>query len=1039
MKKAFTLFAAVMLLATMSFAQGTARRGEKVQQTPAQTFKAQLKKQAAKASTKAAGDTISTFPWTEGFEAGTTGFTFVDSDNDGYNWEVVTVSGDNFSVNSGDACITSASYDNTDGPLTPDNWMILPVMEIPSSMSEVTLSWYEKAQDASYSDEYYSVYITTTGHAVSNFTATTAVYSGLATGSWVKRTVDLSSYAGQTIHIAFRHYNCTDMFYLNIDDIRIGGPEPPTITLAGPASSPNNVPVTFTAVASTSPIAWYVDGSLQSVTIDTMVYTFTTTGLHEVIAEVTNSVGSASDTLVIDVFSCDNITIPYAPNFDGGLGCWTSRSDSTAGSGWFASIDMFDANPEGQVLSMSAQSVWGLFMMDFPADNWLFSPEIAMPSTGSYELAWKVKPFTSDYDGDHYGVYVISGTDTNLLFEESLTGMTDYNQRMALIPSTVSGDFQVAFRHFNSVGGYVIILDSIQLRALTAPVVTLNGPNAVENGHAATFTATCGNATSFSWTINGIADTTTGNVLTTTFTTDGNYTIAVTATNSEGSSSANMTVEVYTCNAITSFPYSQDFESGIRCWNMVSMDPANDDLFGITEESENVYAGNAAFMFSSYSSASDYNQYLISPELVLPATGTYMVKFQYMGETENESFRIMASSTTNDINSFTEVADFAQTATDWTMAAAMLPAGTKYVAIDYYGNYQYYLYIDNLTISELNEAPTVTIAGPTSALADEQVTFVADAPLATSFSWTVDGTPVNETSNTLTTTFTTAGNHSVSVTATNSIGSNSATANITVISCDAINTFPWVANFESNGEYDCWKFIDADGDGFNWDPEQGTNDAGVGYGHNSNGAMFSASYINNYGALTPDNWMVLPAMDLPTGSDLKLSWYAKGQDPSYAAEYYSVYISTTGRNENDFTTQLFSETTTGDWQGHQVSLAAYAGQTVYIAFRHYNVTDMFYLVLDDIKIATEGVGIDEVSNTTLSLYPNPASTTVAVSAEGIEGNVTVSIVDLNGRVMMQQQGNAQHFTFDVNTLARGAYFVRMTGANFNAVRKLVVK
>ena len=100
---------------------------------------------------------------------------------------------------------------------------------------------------------------------------------------------------------------------------------------------------------------------------------------------------------------------------------------------------------------------------------------------------------------------------------------------------------------------------------------------------------------------------------------------------------------------------------------------------------------------------------------------------------------------------------------------------------------------------------------------------------------------------------------------------------------------------------------------------------------------------------------------------------------------------------------------------------------------------MFYLNIDDIKISTERVSIDEVETSALSLYPNPASQMVSISAEGVEGNVNVQIVDMNGRVMMEQQGNAQSFRFDVSSLAQGAYFVRMTGENINAVRKLIVK
>lgn len=822
---------------------------------------------------------------------------------------------------------------------------------------------------------------------------------------------------------------------------------PPYLSLEGPTAVRTGDTATFLANSPNGDtFEWSINADYLDVTsIENVAFVvWETAGTQQVIVTATNTAGSTTDTLNVDVFSCNDITLPYTPNFNGGLGCWDTRSDSTEGSGWFASVDMFESDPEGQVLSISAQNYLGFIMIDFPVDNWLISPEIEMPSTGEYEIAWQVKPITPDYTGDHYGVYVINDGDTTLLFEESLTGMTDYNQRMAVIPSTISGDFQVAFRHFNCEGGYVIILDSIQIRALTAPQVTLAGPVAVEVGNVATYTATAPNATNFEWSIDGLAIAQDSNVLTISLDLAGFHTIQVVATNNEGSDTAILSVEAYTCTAISEFPYMQDFENGIRCWNMVSMDSINDDRFGVYED-EDAFAGNYDFRFSSYSRAADYNQYLISPELTLPQ-GEFMVKFQYVAYSYTDSFRVLASSTTNDVSAFTTVlADYPNTAQSWTEVCIPVPAGTKYIAFNYYGNYQYYLYIDDITIKIIDIVPTVTIDGPVSAEVDEEVTFTAAAPLATSFAWTVDGVDANTTGNTLTTSFTTAGNHTVQVVATNSIGNSTpATATINIFSCDAITTFPWIADFEEADIYGCWKFIDADGDGFNWNTDylrDATGEDGNYMGHNnSTGLVGSASWNQSTGALTPDNWMILPAMALPADAQLYLSWYEKGQDPEYAEEHYSVYISTTGNNVNDFTTASGNFVATGEWVGHNINLGQYAGQTIYIAFRHHDCTDMFYLDIDDIMISTDAVvGIDNVENSILSLYPNPASAMVTVSAEGIEGNVTVQVVDLNGRVMLQQQGTAQSYRFDVSTLAQGAYFVRLSGENVNATRKLIVK
>ena len=84
----------------------------------------------------------------------------------------------------------------------------------------------------------------------------------------------------------------------------------------------------------------------------------------------------------------------------------------------------------------------------------------------------------------------------------------------------------------------------------------------------------------------------------------------------------------------------------------------------------------------------------------------------------------------------------------------------------------------------------------------------------------------------------------------------------------------------------------------------------------------------------------------------------------------------------------------------------------------------------------EGVGIDQVSLDEVSLFPNPATSTVTVRANGME---QVSIIDLNGRTVMTQRVNTETATFDLSTLAKGTYFVRIVGEQASAVRKLVVK
>ncbi len=114
--------------------------------------------------------------------------------------------------------------------------------------------------------------------------------------------------------------------------------------------------------------------------------------------------------------------------------------------------------------------------------------------------------------------------------------------------------------------------------------------------------------------------------------------------------------------------------------------------------------------------------------------------------------------------------------------------------------------------------------------------------------------------------------------------------------------------------------------------------------------MTSASYINNnIGALTPDNWLITPAVTL-TNNDTLSFWVASVD--SYPQEHYGVYVTTSNDYMNaDNYSLLFEETLTqGAWQQKIVPLQDYAGQTVHIAFRHFNCSDWFYLEIDDVTI-----------------------------------------------------------------------------------------
>lgn len=116
----------------------------------------------------------------------------------------------------------------------------------------------------------------------------------------------------------------------------------------------------------------------------------------------------------------------------------------------------------------------------------------------------------------------------------------------------------------------------------------------------------------------------------------------------------------------------------------------------------------------------------------------------------------------------------------------------------------------------------------------------------------------------------------------------------------------------------------------------------------SNLLLASPSWYDGGGS--SNDFLILPSTTLP--SDPCLSWYAYSQDKLFP-ESYEVRVSTTTPDEAGFLANppVLTISAEGDeFTYRSTSLAAYAGQTVFIAFRQ-TTEDGFILALDDIRVA----------------------------------------------------------------------------------------
>ena len=89
----------------------------------------------------------------------------------------------------------------------------------------------------------------------------------------------------------------------------------------------------------------------------------------------------------------------------------------------------------------------------------------------------------------------------------------------------------------------------------------------------------------------------------------------------------------------------------------------------------------------------------------------------------------------------------------------------------------------------------------------------------------------------------------------------------------------------------------------------------------------------------------------------------------------------------------------------------------------------------------KGIGINSIENNVkVSLQPNPATAQTQLTVEGVNGEISLSLVDMSGRVIAEEVIDANEVkTINVSGLAKGTYFVRLTNSNFSKVEKLIVR
>jgi|GEM_PF-279601 len=243
-----------------------------------------------------------------------------------------------------------------------------------------------------------------------------------------------------------------------------------------------------------------------------------------------------------------------------------------------------------------------------------------------------------------------------------------------------------------------------------------------------------------------------------------------------------------------------------------------------------------------------------------------------------------------------------------------------------------------------------------------------------------------------------------------------------------------------------WSTIDLNGDGLTW------------VGSPSNFSVFTdpmgfsgKTAVVPVDIASPNDALVSPVVSLPTGGNYTLN-YQVGTDigtpppdlpPGIPYPYlpfdnlYAVYVLPEGQSLNVNNAPLFEEViSAGNIAFNKsIDISAFAGQNIRVYFRIYDSLNKGYILLDNIKINQNTLGISEIQkNKNFYLYPNPTADYLKIKSD--TEVIKVSIVDLMGK---KSNVDFSNNTIDVKNLSAGVYFITVETKNNTITEKFIKK
>lgn len=375
-----------------------------------------------------------------------------------------------------------------------NDWLISPAMTLETSMYA---AFDYLVADATYPEKF-SVYVIPDGGTIAN--AVNVLTTQTATNEdWLRQYVDLSAYANQTVRIAIKIESDADDWYIVFDNFEVASAaesiatDPQSLTFSAAVGTPSNAQmvdvqmmsvtgnVTVTTAApfevSADGYAYATTATLAAsglITNATLYVRYNPIAAGTATGAVTLTSTNASATINVTGVSVDcntPETLPFHEDFEDALtACWQNIDNDGDGYYWMLEeeIAFEDIQAYMGASAMYSASYVNATSSPLTPDNWLITPQLAIPANQVANIQWYVKAQDGNYPEEYYEVLVSTSNTLSsftTVFSETLQS-GDWEARNVQLSNAYSGqNIYIAFRHYNCTDNYMMAIDELNVTA----------------------------------------------------------------------------------------------------------------------------------------------------------------------------------------------------------------------------------------------------------------------------------------------------------------------------------------------------------------------------------------------------------------------------------------------------------------------------------------------------------------------------------------------------------------------------------------------